>query len=36
MSAPGSVTAGWNRFWQGVTATGEAGDVLWDSENRLY
>ena len=33
MSAPGSVTAGWNRFWLGVTATGEAGDVLWDSEN---
>lgn len=29
--APPDATAGWNRYWSAVRATGRDGDVLWDS-----
>lgn len=31
--APRDVQQGWDRFWSGVTSTGDGGDVLWDSSD---
>lgn len=31
--APRNPHVGWNRFWAGVTETGDGGDVLWDTSS---
>jgi SAM-dependent methyltransferase len=31
LGAPRDATTSWNRFWSGVDATGDGGDVLWDA-----
>lgn len=33
LRAPRDVSTRWDRYWAGVTATGDGGDVLWDSSS---
>ena len=33
LRAPREVSTRWDRYWTGVTATGDGGDVLWDSSS---
>jgi SAM-dependent methyltransferase len=33
MRAPRNPHFGWDRFWSGIRATGDGGDVLWDTSN---